>query len=152
VLRCAYVDLDAALLGPGLGARALEACGRADVEVVLYSRTGAAEIAERLGLRAWFAGDALHLDGEKLAVDDPAAAVAHHLRARAWAPEEAVAVGADLAVAPAVGMFWLVGGDPAADPLLALELERHPNMRLPEGRGEAALYEAVVTTLMERRS
>jgi phosphoglycolate phosphatase len=49
-VRCLYVDLDGTLLGPGasllrggdgrfstLGVRALEACWRADVEVVLYS-------------------------------------------------------------------------------------------------------------------
>jgi hypothetical protein len=49
-MRCLYVDLDGTLLGPGasllrgsgggwssLGVRALEACFRADVEVVLYS-------------------------------------------------------------------------------------------------------------------
>ena len=49
-MRCLYVDLDGTLLGPGasllrgadgrfssLGVRALEACWRADVEVVLYS-------------------------------------------------------------------------------------------------------------------
>ena len=50
MLRAAYVDLDGTLLGRRaslfhdgdgafsmLGARALEACARADVEVVLYS-------------------------------------------------------------------------------------------------------------------
>jgi hypothetical protein len=49
-MRCLYVDLDGTLLGPGasmfrggdgrwssMGTRALEACFRADVEVVLYS-------------------------------------------------------------------------------------------------------------------
>ena len=49
-MRCLYVDLDGTLLGPGaslltgadggfslLGVRALEACARADVEVVIYS-------------------------------------------------------------------------------------------------------------------
>ncbi|HEY6396611.1 MAG TPA: hypothetical protein VIX82_04055, partial [Solirubrobacteraceae bacterium] len=49
-MRCLYVDLDGTLLGPdasllrgadgrfsSLGVRALEACWRADVEVVLYS-------------------------------------------------------------------------------------------------------------------
>jgi phosphoglycolate phosphatase len=49
-MRCLYVDLDGTLLGPGgsllrgadgrfsaLAVRALEACSRADVEVVLYS-------------------------------------------------------------------------------------------------------------------
>jgi hydroxymethylpyrimidine pyrophosphatase-like HAD family hydrolase len=49
-MQCLYVDLDGTLLGPSasllrgsdegfsaLGVRALEACWRADVEVVLYS-------------------------------------------------------------------------------------------------------------------
>jgi hydroxymethylpyrimidine pyrophosphatase-like HAD family hydrolase len=49
-VRCVYLDLDGTLLGPGasllrgadgrfsaLGVRALEACWRASVEVVLYS-------------------------------------------------------------------------------------------------------------------
>ena len=49
-MRCLYVDLDGTLLGPGGsllrggdgsfaldGVRALQACWRADVEVVLYS-------------------------------------------------------------------------------------------------------------------
>src|SRR5437660_7926376 len=49
-VQCLYVDLDGTLLGPGasllrgadgrfsaVGVRALEACWRADVEVVLYS-------------------------------------------------------------------------------------------------------------------
>src|SRR3981081_1662974 len=49
-MRCLYVDLDGTLLGPGgsllrgadgrfslAGARALEACSRAGIEVVLYS-------------------------------------------------------------------------------------------------------------------
>ena len=49
-MRCLYVDLDGTLLGPDaslltgaddgfslLGARALEACARAGVEVVIYS-------------------------------------------------------------------------------------------------------------------
>ena len=36
-------------------------------------------------------------------------------------------------------------------PLLE-RVERHPNVRLAEGHGEAAFYEAVITTLMERRA
>lgn len=62
-MRCLYVDLDGTLLGPGasllrgvgrgwssLGVRALEACFRADVEVVLYSgrRQGSVFEATRL--------------------------------------------------------------------------------------------------------
>ena len=75
-----------------------------------------------------------------------------HRRARACEREDALGVARALDLAPAVGTFWLAGAAPGEDPLLALELERHPNVRLAEGHGEAAFYEAVVTTLMERRA
>jgi hydroxymethylpyrimidine pyrophosphatase-like HAD family hydrolase len=68
-LRCAYVDLDGTLLGRGaslfhdgdgaispLGARAVEACLRADVEIVLVSGRRQAQVAEGarlLGQRAY---------------------------------------------------------------------------------------------------
>jgi hypothetical protein len=68
-LRALYVDLDGTLLGRGgsflhdgdgrfttIGARALEACARADVEVVFYSgrrRTQLAETARLLGVRSY---------------------------------------------------------------------------------------------------
>jgi phosphoglycolate phosphatase len=82
VLRCLYVDLDGTLLGAGasllhdgegeftlLGVRALEACSRADVEVVLYSgrrRAQVVEDARLIGSRAYIfeAGSGLVLDGE----------------------------------------------------------------------------------------
>src|SRR5215211_164489 len=81
-LRCAYVDLDETLLGAGasllrdgdgdfslLGARALEACARADVELVIYSgrrRSSLWHDARLLGVRsyAFEAGAGLVLDGE----------------------------------------------------------------------------------------
>jgi hydroxymethylpyrimidine pyrophosphatase-like HAD family hydrolase len=82
VLRCLYVDLDGTLLGPGaslfaggsggfslLGARALEACARADVEVVIYSgrkQSSVFEVARLIGSRAFIfeIGCGLVLDGE----------------------------------------------------------------------------------------
>ena len=74
------------------------------------------------------------------------------MRARACVPEDAISVGADLAPATVVGTHWLVGARPAEDPLLGLELDRAPNVRLVESPGGGpALYEAVVTTLAERR-
>jgi hypothetical protein len=143
VLRCAYVELP--LFGDGLGARAIEACHRADVEVVPVG-------GEHGTARAWIEPDGtLHLDGDVLETDAIAQAVARHRRARACEREATLGAGAALDLAPAVGTFWLAGAAPGADPLLALELERHPNVRLAEGHGEAAFYEAVVTTLMERR-
>ena len=86
------------------------------------------------------------------ATDGIADAVARHRRARACEREDTLGVARALDLAPAVGTCWLAGAAPGEDPLLALELERHPNVRLAEGHGEAAFYEAVVTTLMERRS
>jgi hydroxymethylpyrimidine pyrophosphatase-like HAD family hydrolase len=82
VLRAAYVDMDGTLLGRGaslfhdaggaftmLGARALEACARAEVEVVPYSgrrRSTLLHNAVLLGLRSWIyeAGCGMVLDGE----------------------------------------------------------------------------------------
>jgi len=143
VLRCAYVELS--LFGDGLGARALEACHRADVEVVPVG-------GEHGATPAWIdAGGTLHLDGEEIEADGTTAAIELHMRGRALAREETLGAGTALDLAPAVGTFWLAGMAPGEDPLLALELERHPNVRLAEGNGEAAFYEAVVTTLMERR-
>ena len=81
-VRCVYVDLDGTLLGPDaslltgadggfslLGVRALEACARADVEVVIYSgrRQGSVFDAARLiGSRAYIfeLGCGLVVDGE----------------------------------------------------------------------------------------
>ena len=167
MLRCVFADLDRALLGRGgsflhdadgcfsvLGARALEACVRADVEVVPYSEDDIpAPVAELLGLTSWIAGSTLVLDGEQQHVADLATAIATHLRARACERADTLAVGPDLTPATVVGTHWLVGGEPAADPLLGLELDRAPNVRIVEAPGGGpALYEAVVTTLAERRA
>src|SRR4051812_9250895 len=82
-LRCAYVDLDGTLLGrqgslfhdgegrPSLlGGRAVEACLRADVELVLMSgrrRTQVGDLARLFGQRAYVfeAGAGLEVDGEE---------------------------------------------------------------------------------------
>lgn len=81
-MRCLYVDLDGTLLGPDaslltgadgrfsvLGVRALEACARADVEVVIYSgrRQGSVfDCARLIGSRAYIfeLGCGLVVDGE----------------------------------------------------------------------------------------
>ena len=80
-MRCLYVDLDGTLLGPdasllrgadgrysALGVRALEACWRTDVEVVLYSgrrQSSVFEAARMLGCRSYIfeLGCGLVLDG-----------------------------------------------------------------------------------------
>jgi phosphoglycolate phosphatase len=82
VLRAAYVDMDGTLLGRRaslfhdgdgaftmLGARALEACARAEVEVVPYSGRRQSTLlhnAVMLGLRSWIyeAGCGMVVDGE----------------------------------------------------------------------------------------
>jgi hypothetical protein len=166
VLRCVYVDLERTLRGAAgsflhdadgaftlLGARALEACERAGAEVVPHSPEPALEVepvARLLGVRAFIAGDALVLDGEEQPADGLADAVARHLRARACAPEDAIAVGSELGLERVVGTLWLAGGV-LDDPLVRLEAEERPRVRMAEERGPAALYEAVVTTLAEGR-
>jgi hydroxymethylpyrimidine pyrophosphatase-like HAD family hydrolase len=83
MLRCLYVDLDGTLFGAGaslfrdhednftmIGARALEACARADVEVVIYSGRREAQVfedARLLGLRAYIfeIGSGIVIDGER---------------------------------------------------------------------------------------
>lgn len=82
VLRALYVDLDGTLLGPGAslltgadgsfsldGVRALQACARAGVEVVIYSGrrlSSVAEDARLIGQRSYIfeLGAGLVLDGE----------------------------------------------------------------------------------------
>jgi phosphoglycolate phosphatase len=82
-LRCVYLDLDGTLLGRGaslvhdgegavslLGVRAVEACLRADAEIVLVSGRRAAQVAEDarlLGQRAYVfeAGACLVVDGDE---------------------------------------------------------------------------------------
>ena len=82
VLACVYVDLDGTLLGPGgslflggdgkpslLGARAVEACARADVELCVVTgrkRASMAELARLLGQTTaiFEAGAGVLVDGE----------------------------------------------------------------------------------------
>ena len=163
MLRCVYVDLDRTLRGAGgsvlhdgdgaftlLGARALEACARADVEPVVYAEDDPAEAARLLGLKAWIAGDVLVLDGEEIVATGLADAVERHMRARGCARDDTLAVAGERGLESVVGTLWIAGGA-LDDPLLRLELEDRPRIRMAEERGPAALYEAVVTTLAEQR-
>jgi hydroxymethylpyrimidine pyrophosphatase-like HAD family hydrolase len=83
-----------------------------------------------------------------------ARAVARHMQIRGYAPQECIACGdsrEDLSAAGAVGSFWLVANALERDPGLAGVVGRVPNVRVcSEGFG-AGVYEAVVTTLAERR-
>ncbi len=83
-----------------------------------------------------------------------AAAVAAHARARGYAPQECIAVGdsiEDLEVAAAVGRFFVVANGPERDPGLRAELANWDNATVTEGRMGDGFYEAVVSTLIERR-
>ena len=249
MLRCVYVDLDRTLRGAGgsllhdadgaftlLGARALEACARADVEVVPYSGRRQSTLlhnAVMLGLRSWIyeAGCGMVLDGEVVSLveeaDDAGAnalllerfplemydpwnrgressrlylgqdvdaaeadallveqgfgafrlvdngvmhgapsgrayhlvpreaskarAVARHMQARGYAPEEVIAAGdsmEDLGAAEVVGTFWLVAN---AEPEVHAAARGLANVRVTEEPNGAGVYEAVITTLAERR-
>jgi hydroxymethylpyrimidine pyrophosphatase-like HAD family hydrolase len=82
-------------------------------------------------------------------------AVAAHRRMRGYAREDCIAVGdsrEDLQMAGEVGAFWLVANAVADDPTLREDLGRVPGLRLAEAGHGAGVYEAVVTTLAERRA
>lgn len=81
-----------------------------------------------------------------------ARAVARHMQARGYAREDAIAVGdsrEDLGVAPLVGCFWFVANAVERDPSLAAA--GGPGVRIAAEPYGAGVYEAVVTTLAERR-
>ncbi len=83
-----------------------------------------------------------------------AAAVSAHARARGYDPSECIAVGdsvEDLEVAAAVGRFFVVANGPERDPGLRAALASWDNATVTEGSMGDGFYEAVVSTLMERR-
>jgi phosphoglycolate phosphatase len=83
-----------------------------------------------------------------------AAAVAGHARARGYDPAECIAVGdsvEDLEVAAAVGRFFVVANGPERDAGLRAALARWDNVTVTEGAMGHGFYEAVVSSLMERR-
>jgi hypothetical protein len=76
------------------------------------------------------------------------------MRARGYAQEDVIAAGdsrEDMGAAVAVGTFWLMRNALERDPTLAEDIARHGNVRVAEARYGAGVYEAVVTTLAERR-
>jgi hydroxymethylpyrimidine pyrophosphatase-like HAD family hydrolase len=82
------------------------------------------------------------------------AAVAAHARARGYDPADCIAVGdsvEDLEVATSVGRFFVVANGPERDPGLRAALSAFDNATVTEGSMGDGLYEAVVTTLVERR-
>jgi hydroxymethylpyrimidine pyrophosphatase-like HAD family hydrolase len=81
-------------------------------------------------------------------------AVAAHARARGYDPADCIAVGdsvEDLEVAAAVGRFFVVANGPERDPGLRGALSSWDNVTVTEGRMGDGFYEAVVSTLVERR-
>jgi phosphoglycolate phosphatase len=83
-----------------------------------------------------------------------AGAVAAHARARGYDPADCIAVGdsvEDLEVAAAVGRFFVVANGPERDPGLRASLGTWDNVTVTEGAMGDGFYEAVVSTLIERR-
>lgn len=88
------------------------------------------------------------------AVASKSRAVARHLQARGYSPSECVAVGdsrEDMDVTEVIGSFWLVANAITRDPSLAEETARRNGLRVASEAYGAGVYEAVVTTLAERR-
>ena len=82
-----------------------------------------------------------------------AAAVAFHSRARGYSRGETFAVGdsrEDLACAEHVQTFWLVANAVERDPSIAEAAAAHDNVRVAESGHGAGVYEAVVSTLIDR--
>jgi hydroxymethylpyrimidine pyrophosphatase-like HAD family hydrolase len=83
-----------------------------------------------------------------------ASAVAAHMQARAYAPDECIAVGdsrEDLGVADAVGRFFLVANAVEKDPSIRDAIAGRPNVEVTEERNGEGFYEAVVRSLAEAR-
>jgi phosphoglycolate phosphatase len=83
-----------------------------------------------------------------------ARAVARHMQTRGYAPEQCIAVGdsrEDMEAAAVVGTFWLVANAVERDPSLREAVAGRPNVRVAEAGHGAGVYEAVITTLAERR-
>jgi hydroxymethylpyrimidine pyrophosphatase-like HAD family hydrolase len=82
-----------------------------------------------------------------------AAAVAFHRQVRGYAREETFAVGdsrEDLACAGHVGAFWLVANAVERDPSMRHAITAYENVRVAAAGHGAGVYEAVVSTLVDR--
>ena len=77
-------------------------------------------------------------------------AVAFHMRARDYPPEQVIGVGdsiEDLAVADVVPRFFVPANGPAKDPGLKEAISTRPDVTVTEGRNGEGVYEAIVSTL-----
>jgi hydroxymethylpyrimidine pyrophosphatase-like HAD family hydrolase len=82
-----------------------------------------------------------------------ARAVARHMQARGYAPEDCIACGdsrEDLETTGTVGTFWLMANALQRDPGVAELVRGRSGVRVAEEGYGAGVYEAVVTTLAER--
>ena len=83
-----------------------------------------------------------------------AKAVAFHMRARGYAPEDCIAIGdsvEDLEVSQVVGRFFVPANGPERDPALREAIAGRANVTVTEGRMGEGVYEAVVSTLAGAR-
>jgi hydroxymethylpyrimidine pyrophosphatase-like HAD family hydrolase len=81
--------------------------------------------------------------------------VARHMQIRGYAPEDCIAVGdsrEDMEAASVVGTFWLVANALERDLTLEREVTGRRGVRIASESYGAGVYEAVVTTLAERRA
>jgi phosphoglycolate phosphatase len=81
-------------------------------------------------------------------------AVATHMRRRAFAPEDTIAIGdsrGDLEVASAVGRFFLVSNALDKDPDVRDAIPAGADVTVTEEPMTAGFYEAIVRSLAERR-
>jgi hypothetical protein len=84
-----------------------------------------------------------------------ARAVARHIQARGYRADECIAVGdsrEDMDAAAVVGTFWLVANALERDPTLSSYIGGRSGVRIADQSYGAGVYEAVVTTLAERRA
>lgn len=80
--------------------------------------------------------------------------IARHMQIRGYTPEDCIAAGdsrEDLETASVVGTFWLVANALERDHTLEGELAGRRGVRIASESYGAGVYEAVVTTLAERR-
>lgn len=81
-------------------------------------------------------------------------AVAAHMQARGYSPEECIAVGdsrEDLGVAEVVGRFFLVQNAVLRDASILQDVAGRDNVTVTEARNGEGFYEAVITSLAEAR-
>jgi hydroxymethylpyrimidine pyrophosphatase-like HAD family hydrolase len=83
-----------------------------------------------------------------------ARAVARHMQARGYSSADCIAVGdsrEDMETASVVETFWLVANALERDPTLSSDVRGRAGVRLASESHGAGVYEAVVSTLAERR-